>query len=1011
MILALCSIACRPPAASSDQLLEQARLQLARGHHQQAEILAVQSALAPAPSPWAYLVAAEAALKTNRYADALAYYQKVPRHDASAAQSAEFGEAEMLCHLGRLSESEAKLEQLLRHDPRHNLAHYRLAFLYNITGRRWQAQPHLLHLIKNRAAEVEHLLLLGNPQRQIEDRELLDASTRLVPDDPLPRLGAARLAVTLSRPAEARSLLKDVLTRRPDEPEANVRWGQLLLDEADAAPFVEWSRRLSPDLERHPDVWMLRGQHCQRIGDTKSAARCFWETLRRDPEHHAACHQLGRTLVELNEAEQARPFLERAEALQKLTVALDDLFHHRDHLESMRRAALLAAQLGRLWEAASWSSIALTTDPDQAWALQLLQEISPVLKPDLPQTAPAFDPARKIDLSRFPLPAWSGGPRVLDSEDSVEIESLSVDPGMTPSPSAEAEVLSEDRQAWNAVRFADQAGELGIQFQYENGADDATTGARIFETTGGGVGAIDYDQDGWPDLYFTQGGLDPITRPAPQFPDRLYRNLSGQHFDDVTGAAQLGDINFSQGLAVGDFDNDGFPDIYVANFGQNRLYHNHGDGTFSDITEQAGVVESLWTTSCLIADLNGDGLPDLYDVNYAAGDLVLTRICEKQGVTRSCSPRAFDPAPDCVWLNMGDGRFRNVTQESGIDVPNGYGLGIVALDLDGHGLLSLFVANDEVPNFLFVNRSHSDIAAERKNSPALIGAANSSPAGLPVPKEIRFEEQALLAGVALDADGKAQACMGVAADDADGDGLIDLFVTNFYLESNTLYRQIAPGQFADTTRVARLRDPSFAMLGWGTQFLDANLDGREDLIVTNGHIDDLTSIGEPYRMSTQFYLNTGKGRFQELPAKSLGSFFEQPHLGRGLCKLDWNRDGKDDIAISHLKEGSSLLTNESPSPGHHLAIFLKGKTGSRDGIGARVELTAAGRTQKKQLTAGDGYQASNERKLHFGLGQATMLETLTIHWPGGPSQSWKNIPADQTILVIEGSETWLKSAR
>lgn len=955
LVAALARISHRT-SIDSDAVLDSARKALARGDHQQAEELACQAAKGPNPSAWALLVAAEAALKTNRVTDALAYYRNVPRTVPQASASADFGEAEMLCHVGRLSKAEAKLRQLLAREPLHTLAHYRLAFLLNITGRRWEARPHLLHLVKNRGADVEHVLLLGSPQRQVEDRALLEATARTDPNDPLPKLGAARLAMTLNRMDEALPLLNQVLSKLPEEPEAVVGKGRVLL-ESDR-DFLTWSTKLSPEMERHPETWVLRGMFAQRNRLPQLAARCFWEALQRDPENLTACHQLGRSLAEQNDLEHARPFLERADLMQQLSLALDDLFYHRDHVESMRRAAILARKLGRFWEAASWSSIAYSQDNSLQWALEILQEVSPRLNASLPQTSPADNPAQKIDLSNTPL--------------------------VFPTPNVSDQTTPHRFSAQSDIRFIDHAQSVGLVFNYENGADDSTPGARIFETTGGGVGVIDFDVDGWPDLYLTQGATDPAssTRSGDELSDLLFRNIAGERFQEVTSPARINEVNFSQGIAVGDFDNDGFPDLYVANLGQNRLLHNHGDGTFEDVTEVAGIRDKQWTTSCLIADLNGDGFPDLYDVNYAGGDSVLTRICEKQGVTRSCSPRAFDPAPDRVWLNLGDGCFRDVTVMCGANTLNGYGLGIVAFDLEGTGRLSLFIANDEVPNFLFVNQTSK-------------------------PDSLSFEQRALEAGVAVDADGRSQACMGVAAGDADGDGLIDLFVTNFYQESNTLYRQLTPGLFADVTRTSGLRDPSFAMLGFGTQFLDANHDGREDLVVTNGHIDDLSALGEPYKMRTQFFLNIGAGQFQEVAPATLGPFFQDTHLGRGLARLDWNRDGRDDFAVSHLLEPTALLTNETAEPGHFLCVSLRGTRLSRDAIGATVEITAGTHRAVKQLTAGDGYNASNERVLNFGLGPAEQIESLSIRWPGGEVHTWQGIKADQQILVIERQPDWV----
>ena len=946
------------PDVSSEKLLVEARSKLVSGEHKQAETLALQAASARQPSPWAMIVAAEAAIKDNRYPDALQYYHKVPRKLPAIRSAADFGEAEMLCHLGRLSESEAMLRQLLARDPRHQLAHYRLVFLLNITGRRWEAQPHLLYLVSNRAAEIEHLLLLGNLLRQVEDRALLDSSARLFPGDTLPKLGAARLAMSLNQLEKARPLFNEVLRERPNEPEAVVGLGQLWLDDPDPNNFIRWSTGITLEVERHPDVWMLRGQFALRNQQLPTAARCFWEASRRSPEHLAACHQLGRTLADLNDVDRAAPFLKRAEVMQSLSSALDDLFHHRDHLESMRRAARLTREAGRMWESASWSSIAMSIDPSLSWALEILQELSPRLIPTLPQTSPEKNLAQQIDLSHFPLPDWK----------------------ITSRASSQTVTSSDGPRD---IRFQNRAQDIGLDFRYENAADATSPGARIFETTGGGVGVIDYDGDGWPDLYLTQGGHanNPKTYIPLNASDRLYRNQAGQRFLEVTLPASLGDRDYGQGVTVGDYDNDGFPDLYVANLGQNRLLRNQGDGTFLDVTIEAQIQDSQWTTSCLMADLNGDALPDLYDVNYCAGESVMTRVCQKQGVTRSCSPRAFDAASDRVWMNLGDGHFRDVSPTCGVDVPGGYGLGLVALDVEGHGRLSLFVANDEVPNFLFINDSEST-------------------------ESIHFEERGLIAGVALDANGRSQACMGIAAADADGDGLTDLLVTNFYHESSTLYRQIMRGQFADVTRTSGLREPSFEMLGFGTQFLDADLDGWDDLIVTNGHIDDLRSIGEPYQMPTQFFRNRGQGHFQQLPASTLGPFFQELHLGRGLARLDWNRDGKDDIAISMIGEPAAFLVNETPVQGHSLAIQLRGTKSSRDAIGTTVEVTVGNRILAKQLMAGDGYQASNERQLRFGLGDHTQVEKLTIRWPSGESQVWHDISADQVLVVFESSPHW-----
>jgi hypothetical protein len=431
-------------------------------------------------------------------------------------------------------------------------------------------------------------------------------------------------------------------------------------------------------------------------------------------------------------------------------------------------------------------------------------------------------------------------------------------------------------------------------------------------------------------------------------------------------------------LAVGDYDNDGFPDLYVAHIGQNCLYHNNGDGTFDDVTAACGVQGDFWTSSCLVADLNGDGLPDLYDVTYLTDRARFEQICHRPGEPALCTPNVFQAEQDHLFVNVGDGTFRDVTSTSGITVPNGKGLGIVAADFNGCGRLSLFVANDDVPSFYFLNQT-------------------AQPGALP-----SFTDRGVVSGLAYNGDGGTQGSMGVAADDFDGNGLLDLFVTTFENQAKTLYLQESPDQFFDASREFGLRDPMWSMVGFGTQALDADLDGYPDMAVTNGHLYDVSSGGTPYRMRPQFFRNLQGRRFAEVPPAEAGEWFAAAYLGRGLARLDWNRDGREDFVVAQLDGLAGLVTNVSPRPGHYLAVRLVGTAGARDAIGATVRVTAGKRTWMKQLTAGDGYQASNQRQLVFGLGPAAQVDALTVVWPGGEQQTFAAQPADRQVLLIEG---------
>jgi tetratricopeptide (TPR) repeat protein len=942
---------------SSSQLLEKGRLALDRrdfaGAQRHAEAILTRNP----QSGQALLLAAVAATNQREFPQVLDYCGRVADDGSPTAVEARCIAGELL--LVNLHDASAAREQFRRATAQEAdglLANRRLAYLEGLGNGGWSATPYRIALIRAGAVNSALLEALGTVADTWEHADTLERFRQTRPDDPIVLTALARLARRQGRPAEALSWLRRALQADAQWMGAHVELGSVLLEGELADEFVRWHAALPSNADEHPEIWAIQGRYAQMRNENPVAARCFAEALRRDPNHPLANYQLGHVLTALGHPQRATPFLDRANTLEQYLRALEGTTGLAS--PEMIKTAALAEELSLFWEAYGWCRLVLQQHGHTAEVLpakEILARVAPRLR-EIPTSRAAAEAylAAGLDLAAYPLPDWP-------------LEPLRV---------AAAPV---DGPGGRRVTFEDRSGAAGLEFTYFNGGNPREDGMKeMYEFTGGGVAVLDFDGDGWPDLYLTQGTFWPVERDRSSGPvDRLFRNLGDGRFEEVTRSAELAESGFGQGVTVGDFNNDGFADLYVGNIGGNRLYQNNGDGTFTDVTQRADVAGQHWTTSCLIADLNGDTWPDIYVVNYLAGDDLFTRICGNQAGRTLCLPHYFPGAQDQLYLSRGDGTFENVTQEAGIVKTDGRGMGIVAADFAGRGALDLFVANDLAANFFFVNQ-----------------AGGSS--GRPL-----FADQARLNGLAANRDGRYEACMGVAIGDSDGSGRLDLFVTNFFQESNTLYLQQPGGFFEDATHRAGLATPSLSLLGFGTQFLDADLDGDLDLIVTNGHVDDARSIGHPYQMPPQFFENVGEGRFRLGDAAALGPYFQGNYLGRGMARLDWNRDGKEDVVISHLDAPAALLTNTTEDPGRFLALKLVAVRTARDAIGATATVTAGGRTWIRQLTAGDGYQASNQRLLTFGLGDAQRVDKLAIQWPSGVTQEFTDLPVDVELLAVE----------
>lgn len=942
---------------SAEQLVSDARRASARGDHKEARQLALRAVEYYPGSARVRLTAAEIELESDRREEALAHLEQVSDDGSVSALIAIGNAGDLLFQLHRLTEAERRFRRVLALDPQNLLAKKRLAALLALAGRRLEARQFYLEIIKSGQFDTHELALLGDIEQVYENPELVEHLANPRPEDPCLMQAAARYALFRHESTKALSLYRQLVGSHRQDLDVQAGLGRALIDSGTDEEFVKWHVSLPSAADQHPDIWDVRGRFAQKRNEHTVAVRCYLEAIRRDPNLRNGHYQLTSLLHRLGDKEQSKKFQKRTDQLNALSDTLAIIHIDSNRGDLLEKAGRLSSELGRPWETWGWlqATAAITGQSElRVQANRLMRTFDA----NTPLVLPEMQLAAELDLSKFPLPAWE-----------------------TSAPAAEKEPSLAGSRWMRGIRFEDSARNVGLEFSYFNGHDPNAEGMQIWEGPGGGVAALDYDGDSWPDLYFTQGCDWPPKPGQTKYLDRLFRNLGNEQFADVTTASGLGDASYSHGVAVGDYDSDGFPDLYVCNIGSNRLYHNCGDGTFLDVTNESGLTGSGWSTSGLIADLNGDSLPEIYEVTYLSGREPFEHVChdkERDNTPRTCSPAIFQAEQDRLFLNRGDGTFSDISEHAGILAADGKGLGIVAGDFDGSGRLSLFVANDTTANFLFLNQT----------------AGPSEP-----PK---FTEQGVISGCAFDAQGKAQASMGVAADDANGDGLTDLVVTNFYREGNTFYRQLPGGLFADITHTAQLKEPSLAKLGFGTQFIDGDLDGWPDLVVANGHVDDFRSHGIPFRMQAQFFANEGGGRFVELPAKQLGDYFQQELLGRGLARLDWNRDGREDFVVSHVNSPVSLVTNRTAETGHFFALQLRGVESNRDAIGAVVKVTADGRTRTKQLTAGDGFQVSNQRQLVFGLGDNTLVEELSVRWPSGREQVFHSVAADAEYLLVEG---------
>jgi enediyne biosynthesis protein E4 len=545
----------------------------------------------------------------------------------------------------------------------------------------------------------------------------------------------------------------------------------------------------------------------------------------------------------------------------------------------------------------------------------------------------------------------------------------SLTPLSTNRPTNRATPISS---ASSPIHFNEIAEQLRIQFVPFTG----TTPEKHFPTANGtGVAMLDYDQDGYLDLYFANASRLDGSAEAP--PNALLRSRAAVRFEHVTAGSATGVSGFTQGLAVADIDNDGFPDILLVRYGPDIVLKNNGDGSFSDCTGASGLGDPRWGTSAAFFDYDEDGSLDVYIAHYGQWNLAWhdNHFCgdRQRGMRMYCSPRELTPEVHALYQSRGDGSFVDRLAELGLARTDGRGQGVVACDVNNDGHVDLYVANDMTPNFLFFNQGGG-----------------------------RFADYTDLSCAAYNAEGKPEAGMGVDAADVTGDGLPDLFVTNFYLEHNTLYHNLGNVLFQDVANRSGVATDSTNAVGWGTSLEDLDADGWLDIFVTNGHVDD--NIDQPYAELPGLWRNLGGDRFQYVAAGG-GAYFAEPHVGRAVAFGDLDNDGAIDLVVTHKDAPAAVLHNDScehtTDRNAWVQLNLVGTRSNRDAIGTRVELEASGRRLVRHLRGGKSYLSAHDLRLTIGLGAATSVERLTVFWPSGAVTTLEDIDVNSAYTIRE----------
>ncbi len=887
-------------------------------------------------------------------AEAIELLDEIPEDDPKAGLAVLGQKADWSLQLHRYDAAENLYRAVLERVPEAGLAHRQLARLLNHQGRRHEATPHIKALCQMgdvRQEELHALIVIGDAMNS----GLPNFKDPKGQHDSIQAMSDARILFTNKDYQLATDRLRPFLERKDSKPAAWALYGLCAAEAQDGASFRWWISHVDVLVQDYSEYWTALGIYLADQRQPSMSVHALLKATDLDPTDFRAINRLIRMLEMLGQSSEADLWQDRwrenREILRDSNAIATATEPDPDRMDQL---AIKLMDAGRNSESVLWHYLAdvYRGAPQQRlnrWNEQRQRLIA--AKEGFP------DRTRRLcgmKISEFKVPEA----KFADS----------VFPARKPTANTSRQPA--------AAEFIDVASKIGLLHQFHVAAKPKRSGFLIHQQVGGGIAVLDYDQDGSVDLYLAQGAGAPSSY-ISTMTNLLFRQV------DTTMVALERDFGtnifrHTTGCTTGDWNQDGFPDLVCSNLGQSDLLINNGDGTFSRQPINGSDSLDRLPSSLAIADLNGDACPDLFEVNYLEDSDLDRQPPRDEGgkVVEALGPKGFDPAHDRIGLNDGKGGlvFQMLTSEADAARP---GLGLVITDIDGRPGNEVLVGNDSSANQCWVYRDDSG----------------------------SFVDLALTTGIAFSSGGAGTASMGIASADFDGNGEIDFHIANFQDEPVCLYLQDG-GIFRDRAKQFSLGPISNEVLGFGSQAIDYDNDGRRDLFVTNGHVDQYERMNGSFRQPLQLFANLGD-RLAVVEVKDESDYCQTNHLGRTLAVLDFNQDGRLDAIINHLDEPSVLLMNQTQTNHHWLQLKLVGDASERDAIGAKVSVLADGNWYHDWVTAGDGYLCCNESMIHFGLGEVTQLDRLQIEWPSGALQVFESVNTDQRLLVVEGQDDFL----